>query len=145
MFGIGCGTVDSAVTSDSRRHDFESSHAQLLLNNYLLLTDKRKVEYKQKEAGMAHLNKFDCFESLWGTSGALALIWLSLYLKQLFNRSFSEFFLVCSSVCKKCLISSSDDWIWSLVLYLCVYFDLCDDATLLSSFEGSIEKNWRKY
>ena len=36
--GSGCDTVGSTVDSDTRGPGFESSHRQLLLNNYLLLT-----------------------------------------------------------------------------------------------------------
>ena len=36
---------------------FESSHQQLLLNIYLLLTVCRKDENKEKRPGMAHLKK----------------------------------------------------------------------------------------
>ena len=45
-----CGTVDSTVASNTRGHGFESSHRQLLLDNYLLLTDCRKGKNKGKEA-----------------------------------------------------------------------------------------------
>ena len=47
----GCGTVNRAVASKTRRPGFESSHRQLLLNNYLLLTVCRKDENKLKETG----------------------------------------------------------------------------------------------
>ena len=47
----GCGSVDSAVTSDSGGPGFESSPRQLLLTNYLLLTASRKDEIQEKEAG----------------------------------------------------------------------------------------------
>jgi len=51
----GCGTVGRAVASKSRGPGFESSHRQLLLNIYLLLTDCRKDETKEKKrSGMAH-------------------------------------------------------------------------------------------
>ena len=43
--GGGCGTADSAVGLR-----FESSHRQLLLNNFLLLTVCRKNIKKEKEA-----------------------------------------------------------------------------------------------
>ena len=49
--GSGCGAVDRAVTSDTRGPRFESTHRQLLLNIYLLLTVCRKDENKEKEAG----------------------------------------------------------------------------------------------
>ena len=45
-----CGTVNSAVTSDSKGPMFESCHRQLLLNNYLMSTVCRKDENKVKEA-----------------------------------------------------------------------------------------------
>ena len=47
----GCGTVGNAVASDTRGPGFESSHRQLLLNNYLLLTACRKDENKQINDG----------------------------------------------------------------------------------------------
>ena len=34
ILGCGCGTVGSAVASETRGPGFESSHWQLLLNNY---------------------------------------------------------------------------------------------------------------
>ena len=46
--GSGCGVVARAVASNTRGPRFESSHRQLLLNIYLLLTACRKDE---KEAG----------------------------------------------------------------------------------------------
>ena len=49
--GSGCGAVGRAVAYDMRGHGFESSHRQLLLNIYLLLTVCRKDENKEKEAG----------------------------------------------------------------------------------------------
>ena len=49
--GSGCGAVGRAVASDIRGPGFESSHWQLLLNIYLLLTVCRKDENKEKEAG----------------------------------------------------------------------------------------------
>ena len=49
--GSGCGAVGRAVASDTRGPGFESSHQQLLLNIYLLLTVCRKDENKEKEAG----------------------------------------------------------------------------------------------
>ena len=53
--GSGCGAVGRAVAYDTRGPGFESSHRQLLLNIYLLLTDFRKDENKEKRPGMAHL------------------------------------------------------------------------------------------
>ena len=47
----GCGVVGRGVASDTRGPGFESSHQQLLLNIYLLLTVCRKDENKEKEAG----------------------------------------------------------------------------------------------
>ena len=47
----GCGAVGRAVASDTRGPGFESSHRQLLLNIYLLLTVCWKDENKEKEAG----------------------------------------------------------------------------------------------
>ena len=49
--GSGCGAVGRAVAYDTRGPGFESSHWQLLLNIYLLLTVCRKDENKRKEAG----------------------------------------------------------------------------------------------
>ena len=55
--GSGCGAVGRAVAYDTRRPRFESSHRQLLLNIYLLLTVCRKDENKEKRPGLAHLFK----------------------------------------------------------------------------------------
>ena len=46
--GSGCGAVGRAVASNTRGPGFESSHWQLLLNIYLLLTVCRKDENKEK-------------------------------------------------------------------------------------------------
>ena len=46
---------------DSRGPGFESSHRQLLLNIYLLLTVYRKDENKEKRAGMALFLKKDSY------------------------------------------------------------------------------------
>ena len=46
--GSGCGAVGRAVTYDTRGPGFDSSHRQLLLNIYLLLTVCRKDENKEK-------------------------------------------------------------------------------------------------
>ena len=51
--GSGCGAVGRAFASDTRRLGFKSSHQQLLLNIYLLLTAFRKDEIKKKMPGMA--------------------------------------------------------------------------------------------
>ena len=48
--GQWCGAGGRAVAFDSRGPGFESSHRQLLLNIYLLLTVCRKDENKEKEA-----------------------------------------------------------------------------------------------
>ena len=53
--GSGCGAVGRAVAYDTRGPRFESSHRQLLLNIYLLLTACRKDENKEKRPGMVHL------------------------------------------------------------------------------------------
>ena len=50
----GCDTVDSMVASDTKGSWFKSSHQQLLLNNYIGLTDCRKDKIKKKSPGMAH-------------------------------------------------------------------------------------------
>ena len=50
MIGQWCGTVDSVVAYGNKGARFESSHQQLLLNNYLLLTVCSKDENKEKEA-----------------------------------------------------------------------------------------------
>ena len=55
--GSGCGAVGRAVAYDTRGPGFDSSHRQLLLNIYLLLTVCRKDENKEKRPGMAHLFK----------------------------------------------------------------------------------------
>ena len=44
ILGSGCGAVGRAVASNTRGPGFESSHRQLLLNIYLLLTVCRKDE-----------------------------------------------------------------------------------------------------
>ena len=49
--GSGCGAFGRVVASNTRGPGFESSHWQLLLNIYLLLTVCRKDENKEKEAG----------------------------------------------------------------------------------------------
>ena len=49
--GSGCGAVGRAVASNTKGPGFESSHRQLLLNIYLLLTVCRKDENTEKEAG----------------------------------------------------------------------------------------------
>ena len=49
-WGSGFGAVGRLVASDTRGPGFESSHRQLLLNIYLLLTVCRKDENKEKEA-----------------------------------------------------------------------------------------------
>ena len=54
MVGSGCGAVGRAVASNTGGPKFESSHRQLLLNIYLLLTVCRKDENKEKRPGMAH-------------------------------------------------------------------------------------------
>ena len=51
--GSGCGSVGTA--SNSRGLWFESSHCQLLLNNYLLLTICTNDENEEKRPGLAHL------------------------------------------------------------------------------------------
>ena len=53
--GSGCGAVGRVVAYDTRGPGFDSSHCQLLLNNYLLLTVCRNEENKEKRPGMAHL------------------------------------------------------------------------------------------
>ena len=55
--GSGCGAVGRAVAYNTRGPGFESSHWQLLLNIYLLLTVCRKDENKEKRSGMAHFKK----------------------------------------------------------------------------------------
>ena len=49
--GSGCGAVGRAVASVTRGPGFESSHRQLLLNIYLLLTVYIKDENKEEDAG----------------------------------------------------------------------------------------------
>ena len=52
-----CGTVVTSVASNNKRPGFESSHWELLFNNYLLLTVCRKDENKEKEAENDTLKK----------------------------------------------------------------------------------------
>ena len=52
-----CGSVGREVAYNTRGPRFDSSHRQLLLNIYLLLTVCRKDENKEKRPGMAHLLK----------------------------------------------------------------------------------------
>ena len=47
--GSGCGTVDSMVTSDTRRYGFKSKNRQLLLNNFF-----KTAKIKKKLTEMAH-------------------------------------------------------------------------------------------
>ena len=51
--GSGCGSVGKAVASNTRGLRFESSHLQILMNLYFLLTVYRKDENK-KRPGMTH-------------------------------------------------------------------------------------------
>ena len=46
MGSSGSGTIESAVASDIKGPWFDSSHWQLLLNIYLLLTVRRKDDNK---------------------------------------------------------------------------------------------------
>ena len=46
--GSGCGAVGRVVASDTRGPEFESSHWQLLLKIYLVLTICRKDEKLRK-------------------------------------------------------------------------------------------------
>ena len=55
--GSGCGAVGRVVASNTRGPGFESSHRQLLLNIYLLLTVCRKDENK-KEAANGPFKKY---------------------------------------------------------------------------------------
>ena len=64
--GSGCGAVGRAVASDTRGPRFESSHRQLLLNIYLLLTVCRKDENKEKEAGNGPFKKSLRFYAAFG-------------------------------------------------------------------------------
>ena len=59
VVGSGCGAIGRAVASNTRGPGFESSHRQLLLNIYLLLTVCRKDENKEKEAGNGPFLKKD--------------------------------------------------------------------------------------
>ena len=54
--GSGCGSVGTAVASDTRGPGFEYSHWQLL-NIYFLLIACRKDENKEKEAGNGPFKK----------------------------------------------------------------------------------------
>ena len=51
LSGSGCGSIGREVASDTTGPRFESSHRQLLLYQYFLLTICRKDENKEKEAG----------------------------------------------------------------------------------------------
>ena len=62
--GSGCGAVGRTVASETRGPRFESSHRQLLLNIYLLLTVCRKDKNKEKEAGNGPEKKRNTFASL---------------------------------------------------------------------------------
>ena len=48
--GSGCSSVGRAFASNTRGPRFESSHRQLILNQYFLLTICRKDKNKEKEA-----------------------------------------------------------------------------------------------
>ena len=58
--GSGCGAVGRAVASATRGPGFDSSHRQLLLSSYLLLTVCRKDKNKEKETGNGPFKKKDC-------------------------------------------------------------------------------------
>ena len=55
--GSGCRAVGRAVASNTRGPGLESSHWQLLLNIYLMLTVCTKDENKEKEAGNGPFKK----------------------------------------------------------------------------------------
>ena len=60
--GSGCGAVGRVVASCTRGPGFESSHRQLLLNIYLLLTVCRKNgKRKKKEAANGPFIKNKCW------------------------------------------------------------------------------------
>ena len=69
-----------AVASDTRGPRFESSHRQLLLNIYLLLTVCRKDEKKEKEAENGPFLK----KNILGKSFNNASLKISRILKKLF-------------------------------------------------------------
>ena len=76
--GSGCGAVGRAVAYDTRGPGFESSHRQLLLNIYLLLTVCRKDENKEKRSGMAHFFINNCKKSLNSLSSCMCKLLLSV-------------------------------------------------------------------
>ena len=55
--GLWCGTIDSAVASDTRGPGLKSSRRQLLLNFYIQLILCRKNESNEKEAGNGSFKK----------------------------------------------------------------------------------------
>ena len=73
MVGSGCGVVDRGVASDTRGPGFESSHRQLLLNIYLLLTVCRKDKNKEKEAGNGPFLKKLKKPDEWGSISSLVI------------------------------------------------------------------------
>ena len=72
----GCGAVGKAVASNIKGPGFESSHRQLLLNIFLLLTVCGKDENKEKEAGNGPFKKRKTTNTR-----TYGLIWLSTYIK----------------------------------------------------------------
>ena len=80
----GCGSVGRKVTCDTRGPRFQSSHRQILLKTYLLLTVE-KTKIKKKWLRIAHLKKsllkkwkrnvFKLFENLfWVTILSMKLV-----------------------------------------------------------------------
>ena len=77
--GSGCGAVDRAVASNTRGPGFESSHRQLLLNNYLLFIEKTKN--KEKEAGNCLFLKRDPFAAVWQDWAIFEGFWWQIFLQ----------------------------------------------------------------
>ena len=89
--GSGCGAVGRAVASDTRGPRFESSHRQLLLNIYLLLTVCRKDKNKEKEAGNGPFKKKHFFGRNLGLESLLLCLYNSNF-KQVTLKTFLAHF-----------------------------------------------------
>ena len=55
--GSSCGSVGIGVTSNNRGLRLDSSHRQLLMNQYIMLSICRKDENEEKEAGNGEFKK----------------------------------------------------------------------------------------
>ena len=85
MLGSCCGAVGRAVASNIRGPGFESSHWQLLLNIYLLLTVCRKDENKEKEAGNGPFLKKYKYAPTCSIHGQCGYIWRNFATLEFFN------------------------------------------------------------